>query len=207
MQNADWAERFLLHKFNINSRDDLVGTDFGKFVKNLRSERRVGKPLLEGKTWDTSHDPWRKISRTSFGIDYLKHYQCRKNAPQTNTGSNGKMMELNCYDEEDNPTYGWDVYVQRFVNKPCARMNLTLCTDKNSQSCYIQHRENSMEAPSSSSVESPYREGNNRYPRLQDLDNGNAIIIFENSNSCSIEDTLIIARQKWEVSCCPSIVI
>lgn len=25
------------------------------------------------------------------------------------------MMELNCYDAEDSPTYGWDVYVQRLV--------------------------------------------------------------------------------------------
>ena len=25
------------------------------------------------------------------------------------------MMELNCYDKDDNPTYGWDVYVQRLV--------------------------------------------------------------------------------------------
>lgn len=25
-------------------------------------------------------------------------------------------MELNCYDDEDNPTFGWDIYVQRLVN-------------------------------------------------------------------------------------------
>lgn len=117
MQNAPWATHFLLHKFNISSNDDLVGTDFGKFVKDQRRERRVGKPLLEGKTWDTTHDPWRKISRTSFGIDYLKYYRSRKNAPRTSADLKAKMMELNCYDEEDNPTYGWDVYVQRFVNK------------------------------------------------------------------------------------------
>lgn len=25
-------------------------------------------------------------------------------------------MELNCYDDEDNPSFGWEVYVQRLVS-------------------------------------------------------------------------------------------
>ena len=78
VQNADWATRFLLHKFNITPRDDLVGTDFGKYVKYKRPERRGGKPFLSGKSWKTTHDPWRGISRTSFGLDYLRHYPCPK---------------------------------------------------------------------------------------------------------------------------------
>ena len=41
-QNADWATRFLLHKFNITAQDSLVGTDFGKYVKYKRPERRGG---------------------------------------------------------------------------------------------------------------------------------------------------------------------
>lgn len=36
--------------------------------------------------------------------------------------------------------------------------------------------------------------------RLQGMDNGNTIIIFEDSHSGSIEDTMISARQKYEVS-------
>lgn len=35
-------------------------------------------------------------------------------------------------------------------------------------------------------------------PRLENLDNGNAIIIFEDSCSGSIDDTMIAARQQWE---------
>lgn len=93
-----------------------MGTDFGQFVKNKPSQRPGGKPFVNGKTWDITHDPWRRISRTSFGIDYLKHYKARNNAPQPDTDSNGKMMELNCYDDEENPSFGWEVYVQRLVS-------------------------------------------------------------------------------------------
>ena len=58
-QNADWAIQFLLHKFNINARNDLVGTNFGKYVKFKRPERRGGKPFLRAKSFKTTHDPWR----------------------------------------------------------------------------------------------------------------------------------------------------
>ena len=120
MQNAAWATHFLLQKFNINSRDDLVGTDFGQFVKHRRVGNHGSRPLLNGKTWKTTHDPWRGLSRTSFGIDYLKHYRARKNDSQGDMDRNAKMMELNCLDDEDNATYGWDVYVQRLVWYPFA---------------------------------------------------------------------------------------
>ena len=35
-------------------------------------------------------------------------------------------------------------------------------------------------------------------PRLESLDNGNTIIIFETSKTGSIQDTIITARQQWE---------
>lgn len=58
VQNATWAAHFLLRKFNISARDDLVGTDFGHYVQNTHRQRR-GKPLLTGKSWKTTHDPVR----------------------------------------------------------------------------------------------------------------------------------------------------
>ena len=115
-QNADWATQFLIHKFNINSRDDLVGTDFGKWVRYKRPERRGGKPYLNGKTWKTTHDPWRGISRSSFGLDYLKHYKCLSYQDRTREENKEKMFELNYYDEDDNPKYGFDIFVQRLVD-------------------------------------------------------------------------------------------
>lgn len=118
VQGADWATRFLLRKYNINARDDLVGTDFGKYVKFKRPERRGGKPFVSGKTWKATHDPWRKISRTSVGLDYLKHYACQKNPTQSQSDDEDKMFELNYYDEDDNPRYNYDVFVQRLVKGP-----------------------------------------------------------------------------------------
>lgn len=57
------------------------------------------------------------------------------------------------------------------------------------------------EANPSPSVEDPYLMGENYISRLRGMDNGNTIIIFEDSHSGSIEDTMISARQKYEVSC------
>ena len=115
VQGADWAVHFLLDKYNINSRDDIVGTDFGRYVKYKRPERRGGKPFLSGKSWKTIHDPWRQVSKTSFGLDYLKHYPCERNPMARRGDSKEKMMELNYYDEHDSPRYGYDVFVQRIV--------------------------------------------------------------------------------------------
>ena len=51
------------------------------------------------------------------------------------------------------------------------------------------------DAPSDQEVENPYGKDSSA---VEDLDNENAIIIFENSKSCSIQDTLIPARKEWE---------
>lgn len=109
MQNAAWATHFLLRKFNINNRDDLIGTDFGKYVKYKRPESRGGKPFTSGKTWKTVRDPWRGISRTSFGLDYFKPMKVsRDSGVEVRKDWTGKMMELSCYDDNDNPIYGYD---------------------------------------------------------------------------------------------------
>lgn len=91
----------------------------------------------------------------------------------------------------DNPKYGYDVYVQRV-------------------SCYIQHKQTSIEVPTNPDIKNPYiiepaktdsaknRLKNEYIPRLNTLDNGNAILIFDNSHNNSIEDTLIGARGVWE---------
>ena len=131
------------------------------------------------------HDPWRGLSRTSFGLDYLKCYRCPEAPADNNETPKDKMMELNCYDKDDTPRYGWDIHVQRL-------------------SCYIQHKETVQEMSQYEDIANPYQEVKNEnnthayVPDLESLDNGNTIIIFENSQSGSIEDTLITARQQWE---------
>lgn len=114
VQNADWATHFLLRKFNINTRDDLVGTDFGQFVKQKDSRRQGGKPFLSGKTWKTTRDPWRGISRASFGIDYLKHYKVPADA-QSPEDADGKFMQLNSFGDENGMFDCWEAYTQRLV--------------------------------------------------------------------------------------------
>ncbi|KAI9843557.1 MAG: hypothetical protein M1837_006233 [Sclerophora amabilis] len=191
VQNAYWATRFLLRKFNIDNRDNLVGTDFGNWVRHKRPERRAGRPVLNGKTWRTQHDPWRGISRTAFGIDYLKQYKMRSSA-ETNSAEDEavKMMELNCPFTDENPSEGYNVFVQRLA-------------------VYIQHKDDSPAIPNDPDILNPYNEAeyfrrrgiqheNVYIPVLDSLDNGNTIIIFENSHSGSIEDTMIAARNKWE---------
>ncbi|EQL36643.1 hypothetical protein BDFG_02006 [Blastomyces dermatitidis ATCC 26199] len=196
VQNAEWATNFLLRKFNIDNRDDLVGTDFGRYVRHKRPERRGGKPFLSGKTWKVQYDPWRGISKTSFGVDYFKQYRCPDPMNRVPRGPHEqddslKMMELNCFDQNDNPKYGYDVYVQRV-------------------SCYIQHKQSAIGVPTNPDIKNPYiidppktdsarqRRKNEYIPRLDTLDNGNAILIFDNSHTNCIEDTLIAARRFWE---------
>ena len=203
VQNASWATRFLLQKFNINHHNDLVGTDFGRWAKYERPQRRAGKPVLNGKTFKAQRDPWRGLNRTAFGVDYLKEYERNDQGGGTQTlGDNQaavKMMELNCYDENDTPTYGYDVFVQRL-------------------SIYIQRNEGPPEDPDDPSILNPYgKTGKDHYelqkenpadptngnikdlkPFLQSLDNGNTIIIFEHSQTELPQDTLIPARGEIE---------
>ncbi len=113
-----------------------MGTDFGKYVKYKRPEVRGGKPFLSGKSWKTTHDPWRGISRTSFGLDYLRHHPCLKNRAKREQDIKEKVFELNHYDDEDQPRYGYDIFGQRL-------------------SCYIQHKESAQDVPDY--MESPYQ--------------------------------------------------
>ena len=116
VQNAPWAVDFMLKKFYIKA-DELVGNSFGRYVSYTQPQKRRGKPILKSKTWQTQHDPWRGISKTAFSLDYLKPYRVRDPASQSPADAQGKMMELNCYDEtnDDTPMYGWDICAQRLV--------------------------------------------------------------------------------------------
>ncbi len=76
--------------------------------------------------------------------------------------------------------------------------------------CYVQHKEDPPSPPfdRANGISNPYKAEPNGYafakngkgylPQLSSLDNENAIIIFENSQSGSFEDCLIPARSEWE---------
>ncbi|MCJ1382061.1 hypothetical protein MMC17_005173 [Xylographa soralifera] len=182
VQNAPWAAQFLLRKFNINARDDLVGLDFDRYLRHKSPEKKGRKIPMSGKTWKTQHDPWRGVSKTAFGVDYLKPYRAPDPAVQGAIGIKGKIMELNCFDHDDEERNAWD-------------------------SCYVQLKEAVSEVDPD--IRNPYKQisgtGGASYnldqyhlPRLEDLDNGSAILLFEESNSGSIEDTIIASRRKME---------
>lgn len=202
VQNAPWATRFLLRKFNIDASDDLVGTTFGRWAKyekpKQRGQGKNARPVLSGKTFRAQRDPWRGISRAAFGLDYLRHYEKNK-IPDSPATRGMKMMELNHYDAFDNPAYGYDCYAQRL-------------------SVYVQLSDGEPGMPVDPDIRNPYNNeeyqeyqrlkkqygsvdanGNERYiPKLKTLDNGSTIILFEHSQSGSVGDTLIGARQELE---------
>jgi hypothetical protein len=174
----------------------LVGTTFGRWARYERPQQRGGKPVLNGKTFRTQRDPWRGISRAAFGCDYLKHYEKGSIAPP----GIRPMMELNHYDETDQPCYGFDVYVQRlsvYIQLSDGRPGQAVDPDIPNPYNEEAYEEYQRLKKSYGNVDA--NEHQERYiPKLRTLDNSNTIIIFENSQSGSVKDTLIGARQELE---------
>ena len=103
IQNASWAKKFFMHKFNIDHRHELVNSKFGHWAQYERPQTRAGRPVLRGKTWKTEQDPWRGIRRTAFGMDFLKAYPVddpEVDRSKLHSRPQMKMMELNCFNEE-----------------------------------------------------------------------------------------------------------
>jgi hypothetical protein len=110
VQNASWATSFLLRKYNIDATSDVLSSSFSRWVRFSHPQERGGKPVLNGRSFRSQRDPWRGISRTAFCADYLRYYD-RNIITQPRDAK--AIMELNQYDEGDQPQYGKDVYVQR----------------------------------------------------------------------------------------------
>ncbi|KAF2273939.1 uncharacterized protein EI97DRAFT_452001 [Westerdykella ornata] len=201
VQQAPWATRFLLRKFQIDPKDDLVGTTFGRWARfekpKTRGQGTSAKPVLSGKTFRAQRDPWRGISRSAFGLDYLKHYEKEK-ITETPANQGLKMMELNHFDAQDNPAYGYDVYAQRlsvYVQLSDGEPGLDDLDIKNPyEEEETEHERLKREYGPSEEV----RHHERHMPKLESLDNGSTIIIFEHAQSGSVFDTLIGARQEIE---------
>ncbi|KAF2819489.1 hypothetical protein CC86DRAFT_374982 [Ophiobolus disseminans] len=195
VQNAPWATRYFLRKFNIDASDDLVGTSFGKWATYEKPQQRGGKPVLNGKTFRTQRDPWRGISRASFGCDYLKHYP----KGSINLKGTGPLFELNHYDEADQPGYGFDVYIQRLSVYVQLSDGPGQAVDPDIPNPYNEEAYEEYQRLKKSYGNVDANEHKERYiPKLRTLDNSNTIIIFEKSQSNSVKDTLIGARQEVE---------
>jgi len=155
---------------------------------------RVGKPFLVGKSWKTIADPWRGVTKCSFGLDYMKRY------PFSETQMEGKeacVSGLIGYD--DNGTHflvrmKWRFGLLTYADNPVRRYNVY----SQRLSVYVQHVASDLRAPELESL-SPYQ-GLERSSRPLDVvyDNGSTIIIFDNPETCSIHDSLISARGELE---------
>ena len=206
VQNAEWATHFLLRKFNVEHPNDLVGREFGKFVRRVRPDKRGKKLFLTGKTWKVQHDPWRGLSKTCFAFDYLKNFAAGVDGVHARN-SEERFMELNSFGEDgrlillwawiwrcvrtyakdctENPSHGFDVFGQRF-------------------GCYIQNKREYPDLPDRDSFmgentidDSPDKTRDDLH-RSEIYDNSNAILIFDNAHDSNIESTLITARGEWE---------
>ncbi|KAI9892610.1 MAG: hypothetical protein M1814_001303 [Vezdaea aestivalis] len=140
------------------------------------SSRKPRKPR-GARAWPSQHDPW------PYPLDDDAPNGGNDDETAARRRETERMMELNGYDAENVPRPAFEVFSQRL-------------------SLYIQHRD-STRVPFDVGDENPYENpkgpGHPNYlPNIETLDNGNVIIIFENSQTSSVHDTLIAARKEWE---------
>jgi hypothetical protein len=197
VQNAPWATRYLLGKYNIDRSHDLVGTSFGRWAQYERPWVRNNKPVPGGRTFRTQRDPWRGISRASFSCDYLKHFQ-RGKVKNFRTGT--RMMEINGYDADEMPHYAYDALVQRLsVYVQLSTSSPGSATDPDIPNPYNEEDFEDYQRLKKSYGDVNANEHREKYiRRLESFDNGSTVIVFESSQSGDVKDTLIGARQEIE---------
>lgn len=196
VQNATWATRFLLRKFNIDHRSEIVGMQgFNKWAQYEKPRQRNGKPFPNGRSWREQTDPWRNVSRTAFGLDYLKTYQTPPPNRRPRTSIFGEkpidaqMMHLNAWEETQNPD-GYDVSVQRmsvYVQRnlgPPGRVS----PEQQVKNPYTHHAPNGHWS----------KDDNADKIDIDHLDNSNTVLIFETSASMKMEDCLVQPRNDFE---------
>ncbi|KAK4548977.1 hypothetical protein LTR36_008750 [Oleoguttula mirabilis] len=196
VQNATWATHFLLNRFNIDHPSEVVGMQgFSKWARFEKPRQRNGRPFPNGRAFREQTDPWRNISRTAFGLDYLKPYPT---APPNRRHQrrvfgdkpvDAKMMHLDVHEDSRNP-YGYDVSVQRlsvYVQRtlgPPGRVSPDI----------------EVRNPYSKQLANGHRVSKNREEivDLEKLDNTNTVIVFETSASMLLEDCLVQPRNDFE---------
>ena len=195
VQNAPWATQFLLRKFNIDHRDEIVGMQgFSRWARYEKPRQRQGKPFPNGKSWREQTDPWRNVSRTAFGLDYLRTYKTpppNERHRRTVFGDkpiDAQMMHLNAWSDGSNPD-GYDVSVQRM--SVYVQRNLgppgQISPEENIKNPYAKHAPNGH-----------WGKGGSDVVDLSYLDNSNTVIVFETSASMLLEDCLIQPRNDFE---------
>ena len=167
---------------------------FSKWARFEKPRQRNGKPFPNGRSWREQTDPWRNVSRTAFGLDYLKVYKTeppsRRNRMSVfgNKPIDAQMMHLNSWQDGSTP-HGFDVSVQRmsvYVQRnlgPVGRVS----PDQDVKNPYAKHAANGR-----------WAKGDGDKVELEYLDNSNTVLIFETSASMTLEDCLIQPRNDFE---------
>ncbi|KAK5168798.1 uncharacterized protein LTR77_006107 [Saxophila tyrrhenica] len=195
VQNASWATDCLLSKYNVDHQDEVVGMPgFSKWARYEKPRQRGGRPFPDGRSWREQTDPWRNISRTAFGLDYLKTYRTPPADRQhratvlSDKEIDAKMMHLDAWSDSSNPQ-GYDVsvqrmsvYVQRHLGPPGR-----LSPDQDVRNPYTNLHFNDSQKP-----------GGRTKTEFDRLDNTNTVIIFETSASMLLNDCLIQPRNDFE---------
>lgn len=196
VQNATWATHSLLNKFNIDHPSEVVGMQgFSKWARYEKPRQRNGKPFPNGRAFREQTDPWRNISRTAFGLDYLKTHPTAPPNRRKQSRIFGempvdaKMMHLDVHDDSRSP-HGYDVSVQRlsvYVQRTLGAPG-QVSPDVEIKNPYTKHMANG---------DGTSKKDGDKVD-LELLDNTNTVIVFETSASMLLEDCLVQPRNDFE---------
>ena len=168
---------------------------FSRWCQFHGPRQRNGKPFPSGRSWREQTDPWRNVSRTAFGLDYLKTFHTPDpNERQSRNVIGGQkpkdahIMHLNSWADGSSPQ-GYDVSVQRM--NVYVQRNLgppgRLSPEDNVKNPYVKQMPNGY-----------WHKGDEEKVDLEFLDNSNTVIVFETSASMLMDDCLIQPRNEIE---------
>lgn len=208
VQNAPWATGFLIAKFNMDHPDEMVGmSGFSRWAKYEKPRQRNGKPFPYGRSWRQQTDPWRNVSRTAFGMDYLKPYETpapnkrgRPAPPMADRSLEAKLLHLNAYEDGRSP-YGYDVSLQRvsvYVQRSLGPASLHLSPDVDIRNPYLKRGYTDLHKSNGQPSETEHIYEDKKQGLLRFFDNGNTVIVFETSASRMLDDCLIQPRNDFE---------
>lgn len=196
VQNASWAHPFLLKQFNIDNDSDLVGMkDFSRWTKYERPRLRNNKPYPSGRSWPVQADPWRNISRTAIGVDYIRSKEASHTVPRLDRPG-AQVLHLDAA-EDSGFSHGHEVILARFavyVQRKHGPLN-DVSPNDSFKVPYVRS-----DYPTNGKPGTYSNKWKDKRVELEKLDNSNTIIIFEDTNTTSsqYQDCLIGARRGLE---------
>ncbi|EME42640.1 hypothetical protein DOTSEDRAFT_89975 [Dothistroma septosporum NZE10] len=145
-----------------------------------------------GRSWRGQTDPRRNVSRAAFGLDYTKNFvtetprrrKRQKLRSQPEGPVDAKLMHLDGYEDNQHASYGYNTCVQRlsvYVHRdlgPPSKVSPDIDI-KNPCAKQVNHATGHLDSTKNDEV------------LLKHLDNGNTVIVFENSASMQLQDCIV----------------